>query len=99
MNQMFLFLRRQKENRPILLKSLRLFVIGLSFYLLPLLLPVITPLLPSSQRTNITILASVFRYVTIMPALAYWALAVFAPLGEMRTRALRSAIRPDALPL
>jgi hypothetical protein len=91
MNQMFLFLRRQKENRPILLKSLRLFVIGLGFFLLPLLLPVIAPLLPSSQRTNIAVLTSVFRYVTIMPALAYWALAVFAPLGEMRNRALRNA--------
>jgi hypothetical protein len=91
MNQRFLFLRRQKENRPILLKSLRLFVIGLGFYLLPLPLPVITPMLPSNQRTNIAVLTSVFRYVTIMPALAYWALAVFAPLGEMRNRALRNA--------
>jgi hypothetical protein len=87
MNQMFLFLRRQKENRPILLKSLRLFLMGLGFYLLP----AITPLLPSSQRTNTAVLVSIFRYVTIMPALAYWALAVFAPLGEMRNRALRSA--------
>ena len=86
MNQILLFLRRQNEYRPVLVKTLRLFLIGLGIYLLPIPLALMTRQLPNDQRT---MLVSIFQYLTILPALAYWALAIFAPIGEMRNRVLR----------
>ena len=88
MNQILLFLRWQNERRPLLVRALRLFLIGLGFYLLPIPLALITRQLPSGQET---ILISIFRYLTILPALAYWALAIFAPIGEMRNRVLQNS--------
>jgi hypothetical protein len=87
MNQILPFLRRQNECRPILVRTLRLFLIGMGFYLLPIPLALMTRQLPNDQKT---ILLSIFQYLTIMPALVYWALAIFAPIGEMRNRALRN---------
>lgn len=87
MNQMFLFLQRQKESRPVLARSLTLFLIGLGFYLLPLLFVLLTRALPN--RANIQVLISIFQFLTIVPALVFWALAIFAPL-EMRNQILRT---------
>ena len=67
--------------------ALRLFLIGLGFYLLPVPLALIIRQPPSDQKT---ILLSIFHYLTIIPALVYWALAIFAPIGEMRNRVLQN---------
>jgi ABC-type proline/glycine betaine transport system permease subunit len=87
MNQILLFLRWQNKRRPVLVMALRLFLIGLGFYLLPVPLGLIIRQPPSDQKT---ILLSIFHYLTIIPALAYWALAIFAPIGEMRNRVLQN---------
>ena len=97
MNQMVLFLREQKGRRPILLRTLRLFAIGLAFFLLPLLLRLLVPLLPIHERTNVPVFLSIFQYMTILPALAYWALALSTPLERTRNRVLLNALRSSRL--
>jgi len=87
MNQILLFLRWQNKRRPVLVMALRLFLIGLGFYLFPVPLALIIRQPPSDQKT---ILLSIFHYLTIIPALVYWALAIFAPIGEMRNRVLQN---------